>query len=221
MAWDEVWEDVFSQQEWGKYPSEEVVRFVARNFYKVPDRKSVKILDLGCGPGAQLWYLAREGFSIYGIDGSKTAIEKARERLDQECPGWTGELKVGDITTLPFSDSFFDAVIDNEVIYANSLEDSRRIYTELARVCKVGGKLYSRTFATGCWGDQTGQKVGHNAYLVSEGPMFNKGLTRFTEYGEIHQLATGFQINEIDLLVRTVDSRQHEIKEWIILGEKV
>ena len=37
MAWNNVWEQVFSSQEWGKYPGEDVIRFVARNFYNLKD----------------------------------------------------------------------------------------------------------------------------------------------------------------------------------------
>ena len=45
-SFDETWEEIHSTQEWGKYPSEPVIRFVARNYYKV-DRKATKILDFG------------------------------------------------------------------------------------------------------------------------------------------------------------------------------
>ena len=220
MAWDPVWEEVFSQYEWGKYPPEDIIRFVARNFYNAPNRKDIKILEVGCGPGANLWYMAREGFTVYGIDGSETAIKRAKERLDQECPGWAGQLIVGDMITLPFNDEFFDAVVDNEAIYCNTIENSKSIYIELARVTKKGGKLFSRTFAAGCWGDRTGQQVGHNAWIVSEGPLLNKGYSRFTDYEEIKNFMNGFKINSVELLTRTLDERQHEIKEWVIIGEK-
>ena len=63
MSWDNIWDEVFRSQPWGKYPSEDVIRFVARNFYKAPDRSSVKILEVGCGPGANLWYIAKERFA--------------------------------------------------------------------------------------------------------------------------------------------------------------
>lgn len=29
----QLWENIHANQEWGKYPSEQVVRFVARNYY--------------------------------------------------------------------------------------------------------------------------------------------------------------------------------------------
>jgi len=100
MAWDPVWENVFRSQSWGKYPAEDFIRFIASNFYNVSDRKNVRILEVGCGPGANLWFMAREGFSVYGIDGSKHAIHLAKLRLDSECPGWVGQLVVGDMVQL-------------------------------------------------------------------------------------------------------------------------
>ena len=221
MSWDPVWEEVFKQQTWGKYPSLDFIRFIARNFYQSKDRKSLKILEVGCGPGANLWYMAREGFTVYGIDGSKTAISQARKRLNQECPGWSGELRIGDITELPFDDSFFDAVVDFEAIYCNSFDNSKIIYSELARVTRKGGKLFTQTFATDCWGDKTGEKAGiHSAWIVSEGPLLNKGYARFTEYEEIEELTGGFSTNEVELLTRTMGGRKHEVKEWVIIGEK-
>ncbi|EAI6148112.1 SAM-dependent methyltransferase, partial [Campylobacter jejuni] len=35
---EKIWEQIFSKKEWGKYPSENVIRFIARNFYNVQDR---------------------------------------------------------------------------------------------------------------------------------------------------------------------------------------
>ncbi len=47
-SFDETWEQIHSTQEWGKYPSEIVIRFIARNYYK-GNRSETKILDFGCG----------------------------------------------------------------------------------------------------------------------------------------------------------------------------
>ena len=220
MSWDPTWEGVFRSQPWGKYPGEELIRFVARNFFHVSDRASVNLLEVGCGPGPNLWFLAREGFSAYGVDGSQTAIELARSRLDAECPGWKGQLCRGDMLQLPFPDEFFDAVIDNEAVYCNDYPVAQRIYGEMSRVTKARGKLFCRTFAAGSWGDGTGERVGHNAWLVGEGPMYNKGFSRFTEDLEIRELIQGFHVVETELLTRTMDNGAHAVKEWIILGEK-
>ena len=222
MAWDSEWEKLYKNRDWGKYPSEELIRFIAKNYYQNADKSKVKILELGCGIGANIWYCAREGFKVYGVDGSTSAIEKCKARLNLEIPGWNGEVLVGDIVSLPYENNKFDAVIDNEAIAHNSFEDSKKIYAEAARVLKKGGKIFSRTFSTGTWGYNTGKLVGHNAWEVSEGPM--KGhckYIRFTEFHEINELLINFRVQSIETLIRTLENRNHEIKEWLIHGLKI
>lgn len=210
----------FFSQQWGRYPSEELIRFIAGNFYKVDNRKDIKILEVGCGPGANLWYIAREGFSIYGIDGSKSAIEIAKTRLDGECNGWHGGLFVDDFSKLSFEDEYFNAVIDHEAVYCNSYAQSKKIYNDIRRVLKKNGKLFVRTFAKGSWGDGTGELVGHNAYKTAEGPLAMKGYSRFTCYDEIPDLLDGFKIEQIELINRTVNNGKNNIKEWIVIASK-
>lgn len=116
-SWDPIWESVFKNQEWGKYPGESLIQFIARNFYAL-ERKNIRLLEVGCGTGANVWYMSREKFDVYGIDGSDTAIRIARDRLKSE--NLEATLQVGDILKLPFDDSIFDGVIDFECIYANN-----------------------------------------------------------------------------------------------------
>lgn len=47
------WEEIHNNMEWGKYPSENVIRFIARNYYN-EDRGRIKILDFGCGGGKHM-----------------------------------------------------------------------------------------------------------------------------------------------------------------------
>jgi SAM-dependent methyltransferase len=216
--WDPVWEDIFATREWGKYPSEDLIRFVARNFYQVPDRSEVRLLEVGCGPGANLWYLAREGFSFAGIDGSQTAIDKAASRLDGECPGWRarGDLRIGDIASLPYESLTFDAVIDNEALSCNGFEAARDMYAEIARVLKPGGRLYSRTFAIGSWGDGSGESLGRGAWRCAEGPLAGKGVCRFTAEADIPELLAPFELDTLEVQSWTCDNRHQQIREWLI-----
>ena len=112
-SFDETWEKIHAAQEWGKYPSEPVIRFVARNYYNEA-RKAVKILDFGCGGGSHTWYLAREGFDTYGFDGSKSAVNKVETRLKEE--KLQADLRVRDALELDYENDFFDCVIDNATV---------------------------------------------------------------------------------------------------------
>ena len=226
MAWDRVWEQVFTSQAWGKYPGEDLIRFVARNFYQAPARESVRILEVGSGTGANLWFIAREGFAAFGIEGSQSAAELARRRLAAECPSWNaaprdGRIEVGDMLSLPWPEASFDATIDSEAVYCNTYEESERIYREMHRVTKPGGRLFVRTFATGSWGDGTGRQVGPRAYIAEQGPLANKGHSRFTTLDELPRLLGPWHIIEMNLITRSVDHRQHEIREWIVEAQRV
>lgn len=223
MAWDPVWEELFSSREWGKYPSEELIRFISRKFYRYQrsNRQVFKVLEIGCGPGANLWYCAREGLSVYGIDGSQSAVHQALKRLNEEVPLWQGNISVGDITTLDYPSDYFDAVIDNEAVYCNSFESSQRIYLEAARVLKPNGEIFVRTFADGSYGDGSGESVGENAFFCAEGPMADKGYTRFTKFEHIPELlGPAFKILSVELLSMTCNDRKHVDKEWIITALK-
>lgn len=221
MAWDEVWDEVFQRQEWGRYPAEDLIRFVARNFYKAPVRSAVRLLEVGCGPGGNLWFMAREGFATYGVDGSPTAVRRATGRLDAEVPGWTGAVSVGDITRLEFADATFDGVVDSEAIYCNSFDESVQIYGEVRRVLKPGGLLFSRTFATGSLGDGTGEKLGRRYRRVSEGPAAGKGPCRFTAREDLPELLAGFAIEELDLLSRAPGGDEaRAVREWLITARR-
>src|SRR4051812_28520612 len=66
------------------YPNEELLRFLGRNFFsKVPReaRSSVPVLEVGCGSGANLWMIAREGFDAHGLELSGEALELCRTML--------------------------------------------------------------------------------------------------------------------------------------------
>src|SRR5277367_945831 len=115
MAIDPVWETLFAARAWGMYPSEAVIRGVMRTLGARSPRSGAAVLDLGTGPGANTWFLAREGFTVAGMDGSPTAIAQNRQRLAAE--GLSADLRVGDITAaLPLQEGTFDLVLDHAAL---------------------------------------------------------------------------------------------------------
>lgn len=145
----EDWEKIHSEVDWGKYPSEYIVRFVARNYYK-KKRDKVKMLDFGCGSGANTWFLAREGFDTYAFDGSKSAIKKAKRNLLKE--GIENvKFEVLDAADIEkyYEDNFFDCIIDNICIYANTIEAIKLMYQNIYFKLCLTGKLCTVCFGGG------------------------------------------------------------------------
>ncbi len=220
--WDKGWDKLFSEVEWGKYPSEELIRFIARNFYKSAKRSEIKILEVGCGTGANIWFLSKEGFSAYGIDGSEVAIQKAQTYLQKE--DLTADLIVGDAMDLPYADSYFDAVIDIECIYANSLRDTSVILEEIYRVLKNEGLFFSKTFGDEMSGKETGinHEEGPNTFIsMPDGPLRDDyGLIRLTSEDEIREIFKLFSDIKYDYVYRTDSDRSSIVPEWIIEAKK-
>jgi ubiquinone/menaquinone biosynthesis C-methylase UbiE len=219
-GWDPTWEEIFRNQEWGKYPPEHVVRFVARNFYRVPDRKTVRLLDLGCGPGACIWYMAREGFSVAGIDGSETAIRQAAQRLKAE--GLAADLQNGDYTDLPWPDGSFDGVIDNVTLYCNRFENCQRAVAEVKRVLKPRGVFLSCNFTDRTWGYGKGRKIEFDGFTdILEGPLHGKGFALFLSKQRVDELYQPFQEVKVERLSWTAEEMRHLIELWLVEARKV
>jgi len=218
FSWDSVWEQVFTGQEWGKYPGESLIRFIARNFYK-KTRKKVSLLEVGCGPGANIWFMAREGFNVTGIDGSETAIEKAKERLLNE--NLNATLIAGDIIKLPLKDLEFEGVIDNECLYANNEANSLIILKEINRVLKKDGLFYSRTFSNKMFAGKRVTNKDFEFSNISEGPLSGKGFVRLIDKQQISNLyGKYFDIISIDKLEYTQYNGKEKICEFIIICKK-
>ena len=144
--WAKEWDNIFSKNEWGKYPSEHLVRFFKRNFKK----KKLKILEIGSGTGANLWFFCREGHKVYGLDGSKVALKICDNFLKKD--KFNYKLFHSDAKKLPFKDNFFDLVVDIECLYSNPIMDAIQISNEVFRVLKKGSFFYSLTFSNFCTG---------------------------------------------------------------------
>ena len=90
-----------------KYPWDAVVSFVFRHARHIEKaNKDIHILEVGCGTGSNVWFAAREGFNVAGIDGSSIAISMLQQRFASE--GLQGNFKVALFEKIPFSDNVFD-----------------------------------------------------------------------------------------------------------------
>ena len=99
------------------------------------------VLDLGSGPGLDALLAARQvgpGGRVIGVDMTRAMVEKARAAA-----GRLGldhvEFRLGRLESLPLPHESVDAVTSNCVI--NLVPDKRRVFAEVARVLRKGGRL--------------------------------------------------------------------------------
>jgi SAM-dependent methyltransferase len=221
MAWDPVWERIFRERaRWGRYPAEELVRFMAAYYYDAPDRSLVRVLEVGCGPGSGAsWFVAREGFSLSGIDASRTAIEKSRQRFAEE--GITGDFRQGDIAVLPWPDASFDAVLDFACLCCNTEAETAVIIREIHRVLKPGGRHFSITPKAGCWGDDALARLDATTLAsATQGPFRDLGKIRFATRESLERLYAGFGELRLGYSIRSAEGTDEEISHWVVACRK-
>ncbi len=93
--------------------------------------------DIACGTGEIAFRAARAGADVTASDLAPALVETARALAASE--GLDLRLEVADCENLPYDDASFDAVSSSVgVIFA---PDHARVASELARVCRPGGRL--------------------------------------------------------------------------------
>ena len=127
------------------YPNEELLRFFGTWYFPLPieERGRLRILEVGCGSGANLWMIAREGFDTHGLDLSSEAIALSRKLLDR----WqtAADLKIGAMHEHNYSESYFDAIVDVYSSYCLDEADFAKFLDEVTRITKPGGRFFSYT----------------------------------------------------------------------------
>jgi len=100
-------------------------------------KRGGSILDVGCGAGSNIIWLAQEGYRTFGVDIAPSAVEAARERAERA--GVDVDLRVADATALPFSRGAFDALTDSGCFHSLPFRLRKRYATEVARVVRPKG----------------------------------------------------------------------------------
>jgi len=214
-----LWEAVHQKRAWGRYPSIDLVRFVAQHYYHVEPHANVRFVEVGCGAGANVWFLAREGFSVCGIDFSPKAIERAREYLGK----LSADLRAGDAGEVlrTFPARHFDCVVDVGCIQCNTLADARALVAEATRVLKPGGRCFSLLHHPESLGYGTGRKIEPGTFTdIEVGQLKGLGVNHFYTEAEARTLFVGFTDLTVDVLTHTRRNQGERYTHLLVTGRK-
>lgn len=101
-------------------------------------------LDVGCGTGELAFRAAATGASVTGCDLAPTLVETAKRQAAER--GLDIPFEVADCENLPYEDGSFDIMTSS--VGAIFAPDHVRVASELARVCKPGGRLALSAWTT-------------------------------------------------------------------------
>jgi SAM-dependent methyltransferase len=182
-----------------------------------------RVLDLGCGAGRHLVFLARQGFEMYGTDIDPRGLARARSWLKQE--GLSTYLAVADMGDLPYPDGFFDAVISMYVIHHNLVDGIRRTVAGVRRALRPGGWFFTTVNAWRDYKDGRGLEIEPGTWLVRESDCDVPVPHHLFREDELQAVWEGFRILELERKThewRDADSGQPYLSaHWEVWAERV
>ncbi len=115
-------------------------RAVRKAFAGLP--RDALVLDVGCGTGRGIRYLASEGFyRITGLDYTAAMLDVARNHVRNLSSSAIVQLVQGDGFALPVPDRSIDVVLSLNFLHMFRFDLQQQLVQEMARVCRPGGRL--------------------------------------------------------------------------------
>ncbi|MDP3726010.1 MAG: class I SAM-dependent methyltransferase [bacterium] len=114
----------------------------------LPSSRKFSILDSPCGVGQVSIEMRKRGHITTGVDINNQYLTLARKRASElsVCVPFI----LGDVRTLPFVDTMFDAVLSlgTSIGYFSTEEENLKVFKEMARVVKPLGKVLIETWTS-------------------------------------------------------------------------
>lgn len=212
---DAVWEDLHAARPWGTYPAEHLIQTVMRTYRHPNERAQTRVLELGCGAGANLSFFLAEGFQTWGLDGAPSAIAKAKDRL-AAAPGQTLDLSVQVFEDITFPNQSFDLVVDYFAIYANPLAMIDKTYAKARALLAPGGRFYTRVWGAACTGASSGEMLEPGTSRnPTAGPCKDMGVSHFFAREELEARFSSWGDVQITRIL-TEDGSGTSIEEFVV-----
>ena len=197
--WDIVADDFWT------IPSEDVYYYLNR-WLKLDFNK---ILDLGCGLGRHSLFFAENGFEVHAFDLSESGFDKFMEQIKNENLNIC--IKLGDMLSLPYKDSYFDCVLAYHSIYHTDSLGIKQVISEIYRVLKKDGEAFltfnSRNNPS--FIKNSNKKIDENTVLKTEGNEQNIPHY-YTDVEDLKYLLKDFRI----IKIRQIEDIWEEESSW-------
>ena len=218
---DPVWEAQYSEGHSQRYPWDAVVSFIFRNAPRDRPRTQVSVLEVGYGTASNLWFAAREGFQVCGIEGSPSAVRAAEDRFrEEELPG---DLRCGEFPELPFADNSVDLGIDRCATTCVSRQVATDTIREVHRVLRPSGRFFLNTYSSEHSSAKSGTLASDGRRIdIVTGTLVGAGGICFYDEAQLREvIGDGWTILELCHLISDDRNTTDGIHaEWRVTLEK-
>lgn len=202
-----------------RYPHQLVVSFVLRTF-----KQGGAILDLGCGAGRHLKFLAENGFEAYGCDYSSSGIKASQELLASA--NLKANFEIASVDNLPYDDEFFDGLICFGVLYYNDKQSIQKAASEIFRVLKKGSKALILVRNLEDYRYEKAKKLSKYEVIIQENDEKRSAFKEndmpmyFFDKDEVKRVFAHFKNLEINRIRTSFDNDSYADDDFVIICEK-
>ena len=219
MTFSSEWEQRYKENtHMSVWPWSDLVSHVMR--YVNPMNKQIKVLELGCGAGANIPFFLTQRFKYYGIDGSETIVNKLKRKF----PKIKENLMSGDFTRqIPF-DEEFDLVVDRSSLTHDTTEGIKHCLDLVHKKMKVDAKYIGID-----WFSTIHQDFSLNVKKVDRytrtgytaGQFADVGLVHFSNKSHLLKLFEKFEIIVLEHKVVVSEiPRKKKFAAWNFVAKK-
>ena len=194
MGFDQDWENTYaSGTHLSVWPWSDIVSLVNRHCKPLITKGGGRVVELGCGAGANIPFFLALGMDYYAIEGSPTIVRQLHKRY----PELADKVKVGDFTNdQPFLNDF-DIVIDRASLTHNTTKAIRQALQIAYDSLKVGGIFigtdwFSKNHTDFKGGEKSEDEFTRNNH--TKGQFIGVGNVHFSDEPHLRDLFSKFEI---------------------------
>ncbi|WP_342533941.1 class I SAM-dependent methyltransferase [Lysinibacillus sp. FSL K6-0057] len=208
------WEDVYKNQtHLSIWPWSDVVSYVKR--YMEPSAKSFKVLELGCGAGANIPFFKSLNIEYHAIEGSQAIVEK----LHKNFPEYKKNIVVGDFTTIELKENYYDLILDRAALTHNSTDAITTCLKSIYKSLKIDGRYIGIDWFSTIHDDfNKGEEVAGDPNTktnINEGQFVNLGKVHFSDKEHLINLFADFTFLVLEHKVHTFEfPNDHTFASW-------
>lgn len=221
MTFSTEWNECYKNQtHLSTWPWSDMISYVKR--YSSPDKPNYRVLELGCGAGANIPFFLDLGVQYYAIEGSSYMVNKIKEKFIQI----KDNIYNGDFTNdIPF-DVDFDLIVDRAAITHNTTKGIIRSVDLIYQKLKNGGRYigidwFSTTHSEYLRGREDEDNFTRTGY--QDGQFANVGRVHFSDRPHMKEIFRRFEIIFLQhkLMKTEIPDEDFIFASWNIVSKKL
>ena len=201
------------------WPWSNLISIVMR--YAPPNKPKFRVLELGCGAGANIPFFSSLNVEYYAIEGSPAIVEALRKKF----PNLKENIVVGDFTKDLHFENSFDLVVDRSSVTHNTTKGIKQCLDAVYDGLNTGGKYIGLDWFSTINPEYNHGKQDQDIFTRTDytsGQFANIGRVHFSDEPHILDLFSEFKILLLEHSVKEekIPKNSKVSAIWNLVAEK-